>query len=156
MIGDDQMSDEEDSRLVRFGVAVPRDLLTRFDQLVESKRYIGRSEAIRDAMRLYISQAEWETGQSGQTAAVNIVYEHRPRLMQELITLQHKSEAHIVSAVHVHLTRTHCLEVLTVKGSRQQIEEFSDGIVGLPGVEYARVFYFSLPEEEDHQNRHEH
>ncbi len=146
------MSNEEESRLVRFGVAVPRDLLTRFDQLVEERRYIGRSEAIRDAMRLYISQAEWEKGQNGQIAAVNIVYEHGPRLLQDLIRLQHESETHIISAVHVHLTRTHCLEVLTVRGDKRQIEEFANGIIGLHGVEYARVFYFSLPDEKRHEH----
>ena len=36
--------------LKRFGVSVPEDLLEKFDKLVEKKGYVGRSEAIRDAM----------------------------------------------------------------------------------------------------------
>ena len=52
--------------LKRFGVSIPEDLLEKFDKLVEKKEYVGRSEAIRDAMRSYISQTEWEADQDGE------------------------------------------------------------------------------------------
>jgi metal-responsive CopG/Arc/MetJ family transcriptional regulator len=40
----------KDPELKRFGVSIPEDLLEQFDVLVKAKRYVGRSEAIRDAM----------------------------------------------------------------------------------------------------------
>jgi CopG family nickel-responsive transcriptional regulator len=133
----------------RFGVSIPSDLLERFDTIVEQKDYVGRSEAIRDAMRTYISQCEWESGQTGNRAALNVVYQHKPRLMAELIKAQHQAKAHVISTVHVHLTHSHCLEVLIIEGDKRDIENLANKIGGLSGVEYVRLFTFSLMEDEE-------
>jgi len=144
--------------LKRFGVSVPEDLLEKFDEVVEKKGYIGRSEAIRDAMREYISQFEWstESDQEGTIASLNIVYQHKPRLMTELIRAQHNAHAQVVSTVHIHATHTHCLEVITLKGNRKAIEELANKVSGLKGIEYVRLFTFLLPEgdEVDHHQHH--
>jgi len=139
--------------LKRFGVSVPSDLLDEFDTLVETKGYVGRSEAIRDAMRLYLSQSAWESGQEGHLAALNVVYKHRPRLMSELVSAQHSSRSHVVSTMHVHLTESRCFEVMMLRGKREEIQEFADKISGLSGVEHARLFMFSIPDvDSDHHH----
>ena len=56
-------------KLKRFGVSIPEDLLSKFDEIVLEKGYVGRSEAIRDAMRLYITRHSEETGQEGEFAS---------------------------------------------------------------------------------------
>jgi CopG family nickel-responsive transcriptional regulator len=131
----------------RFGVSVPKDLLDRFDNIVETKGYVGRSEAIRDAMRAYISQCKWESGQGGNHATLSVVYQHKPRLMAQLVTAQHEAPAHVISTVHIHLTHSHCLEVMALQGSRAEIEKLADKIGGFSGVEFVRLFAFSLAEE---------
>jgi len=135
--------------LRRFGVSIPSDLLDRFDGIVEMKGYVGRSEAIRDAMRNYISQCEWESNQEGNRATLSVVYQHKPRLMAELIGAQHDAAAHVISTVHIHLTHSHCLEVLVIEGERKEIERLANKIGGLTGVEFARLFTFSLTEKGD-------
>lgn len=142
--------------LKRFGVSVPEDLLEKFDQLVEKKGYVGRSEAIRDAMREYISQFDWsvESDQEETMASLNIVYKHKPRLMSNLMKVQHDAHAQVISTVHVHATHSHCLEVITLKGNRKSIEELADKISGLKGIEYIRLFTFFLPESEDAGHSH--
>ncbi len=142
------------ANLMRFGVSIPEDLLKRFDSVVESRGYVGRSEAVRDAMRGFISQYEWETEQEGTTAAINIVYEHKPRLMADLMRAQHDAEAHVVTTVHIHLTDFHCLEVLAVRGTRKGIEKLASRLGGLSGIEYVRLFTFSLPDENLHYDSH--
>ena len=139
--------------LKRFGVSVPNDLLEEFDSVVERKGYVGRSEAIRDAMRLYLSQTAWESDQVGHLAALNVVYQHRPRLMSELMSAQHGSRSHVVSTMHVHLTESRCFEVMMLSGKREEIQEFADRISGLSGVEHSKLFMFSVPEgdSEHHQ-----
>ncbi|UCH04999.1 MAG: nickel-responsive transcriptional regulator NikR [Candidatus Thorarchaeota archaeon] len=141
-------------KLKRFGVSIPKDLLQRFDSVVESKGYVGRSEAIRDSMRDFITQYEWETEQEGTTAAINIVYEHKPRLMADLMRAQHGAEAGVVTTVHIHLTDSHCLEVLVVRGTRKGIEKLASRLGGLSGIEYVRLFTFSLPDEDIHGHSH--
>ncbi len=144
----------ENVKLKRFGVSIPADLLMRFDEVVDNRGYAGRSEAIRDAMREFISQYEWESEQEGTTAAVNIVYQHKPRLMADLIRVQHDAEAHVVTTVHIHLTDTHCLEVLAVKGTRKGIEKLASKLGGMSGIEYVRLFTFSLPNDSLHDHTH--
>ncbi len=133
--------------LKRFGVSVPEDLLEKFDKLVQKKGYIGRSEAIRDAMREYISQDEWETKQEGTMASLNIVYQHKPKLMADLIRVQHDGHVNVVSTVHVHISSSHCLEVITLKGDKKSIEVLANKVSGLKGIEYVRLFRFFLPDD---------
>ena len=102
--------------LKRFGVSVPEKLLADFDKVVEERGYIGRSEAIRDAMRSYISESQWEAGGENIMASLNIVYCHKPKIMGNLIKVQHNSDAHVISTVHVHMSKSHCLEVITLRG----------------------------------------
>ncbi|MFW9788509.1 MAG: nickel-responsive transcriptional regulator NikR [Candidatus Thorarchaeota archaeon] len=134
--------------LKRFGVSIPEDLLEKFDKLVVKKGYIGRSEAIRDAMREYISQFDWssETESENTIASLNIVYQHKPRLMSNLMKVQHDAHAQVISTTHVHATHSHCLEVITLKGSRTAIEALADRVSGLKGIEYVRLFTFFLTE----------
>lgn len=140
--------------LKRFGVSIPEDLLRKFDKLVQKKGYIGRSKAIQDAMRAYISQYEWETSQKGGIATLSIVYQHKPKLMAELTESQHSCDAEVISTLHIHLTQSHCLEVLTIKGNKAGIEKIANRIEGLSGIEYARLFSFNLPGVEVHGHTH--
>ena len=142
--------------LKRFGVSVPEDLLEKFDRLVEKKGYVGRSEAIRDAMREYISQDEWETKQEGTMASLNIVYQHKPKLMADLIRVQHDGHVNVVSTVHVHISHSHCLEVITLKGDKKSIEALANKVSGLKGIEYVRLFRFFLPDNDGVEHGHMH
>ena len=88
-------------------------------------------------------------------ASLNIVYRHKPKLMAELIKVQHTSEAHVISTVHIHISRTHCLEVITVKGSKESILRLANKVSGISGIEYAKLFTFSLPEDDtEHEHVH--
>ena len=140
----------------RFGVSIPGNLLEEFDRIVEEKGYIGRSEAIRDAMRSYISEAKWETGGDNMIASLNIVYCHKPKIMADLIKVQHNSEAHVISTVHVHMTKSHCLEVITLEGSKDSILKLANTVAGISGIEFSKLFTFSLPEGGNFEHGHTH
>jgi CopG family nickel-responsive transcriptional regulator len=142
--------------LKRFGVSIPEDLLGDFDRLVEERNYVGRSEAIRDAMRAYISQCQWDLGESQLMASLNIVYTHKPRLMEALVKAQHHSEANVISTVHVHVSQSHCLEVITLTGSKESITALANKISGISGIEYVRLFAFSLPDDAKIIHSHTH
>jgi CopG family nickel-responsive transcriptional regulator len=144
--------------LKRFGVSVPEDLLKKFDELVTVKGYVGRSEAIRDAMREFILQSEWhsESDHKHTMASLNIVYQHKPKLMTDLIKMQHSAHAQVISTVHVHATHTHCLEIITLRGDQKAIEDLANKISGIKGIEYVRLFTFFLPESDDEEHIHKH
>ena len=137
--------------LKRFGVSIPEDLLERFDEIVIKRGYVGRSEAIRDAMRLFLSQYEADLEELGSIGTISVVYKHKPKVMASLTEMQHRCDAHVISTMHVHLTPTHCLEVATVKGKKEGIQDLANKMGGLTGVEYVRLFSFAVPVE-----KHEH
>lgn len=140
--------------LKRFGVSIPKDLLERFDEIVDKKGYIGRSEAIRDAMRLYISKHKWESGETAGFASINIVYEHKPKLMTALLKIQHDADAKVVSTLHTHITHTHCFEILTVEGTVEGIHRLADRIGGISGIEFIEIFSFTLPVLKNKEHSH--
>ena len=105
-------------------------------------------------MRLYLSQYESEESSTGNVASLSIVYKHRPRTMASLTKMQHESDADVISTMHVHLTPSHCLEVITLKGRRESIQRIADRIGGLSGIEYVRLFAFPLPERTEHTHEH--
>jgi CopG family nickel-responsive transcriptional regulator len=142
--------------LKRFGVSVPEKLLEEFDQLVAEKGYIGRSEAIRDAMRVYISESQWEKEGENIMASLNIVYCHKPKIMAELIKAQHTSDAHVISTVHIHMSQSHCLEVITLKGTKESVSKLANRVSGISGIEYAKLFTFSIPDDEGIEHSHNH
>ena len=140
--------------LKRFGVSVDTDLLTKFDQIIEKFGYVGRSEAIRDAMRIFISEKEWEFEQEGKAATLTVVYSHKPKLMSEMIQIQHSAKAEVISSIHIHLSHSHCLEVITLRGTRIQIEELASQISGLTGVSFSKLFTFTLPDDVEEEHQH--
>jgi CopG family nickel-responsive transcriptional regulator len=142
--------------LKRFGVSVPEDLLEEFDQLVVEKGYIGRSEAIRDAMRVYLSESQWEKGEDMIMASLNIVYCHKPKILSDLIKAQHTSEAHVISTIHVHMSQSHCLEVITLRGSKESVTKLANKVSGISGIEYAKLFTFALPDDAEMNHSHHH
>jgi metal-responsive CopG/Arc/MetJ family transcriptional regulator len=76
--------------------------------------------------------------------------------MADLIEAQHTAEVHVLSTVHVHMTRSHCLEVITLKGSKESITKLTNKITGISGIEYAKLFTFSLPDDDLLEHSHHH
>ena len=127
------------AELARFGVSVGPDLLEKFDRLIESKGYVNRSEAIRDLMRDYLVEHEWE--EDAETmGAVTIVYDHHVReLTESLTSLQHKHFHSIISSMHVHIDEHNCLEVVIVKGKGSVVKEIADRLISTKGVKHGKL-----------------
>jgi CopG family nickel-responsive transcriptional regulator len=48
-----------DDDLSRIGISLPKNLLDRFDEILNYRGYSSRSEGIRDAIRTYITYFKW-------------------------------------------------------------------------------------------------
>ncbi len=127
-------------KVVRFGVSVPEELLEKFDQIIERKGYVNRSEAIRDLMRDFIIRHEWETGDSEVAGTITMLYNHdEADVVKELLDLQHEYLEEIVSSIHVHMDEHNCLEVVIVKGKASRIKEIADRLLSLKGVKHGKL-----------------
>ncbi len=126
-------------KTTRFGVSIPNRLLERFDGLIDEKGYSNRSEALRDLIRDFLVEAEWESDEE-TIGTVTLVYDHHVReLSDELNSIQHEMGEAIISALHVHLDHHMCLEVVLVKGKSSKIRKMADRLIGTKGVVHGKL-----------------
>ncbi len=123
--------------LVRFGVSLEKDLLSKFDQRIRSRNYTNRSEAIRDLIREGLVKNEWRQGKV-VTGSINLVYDHhKRRLLNYLTDIQHEFHDDILSTQHIHLDHNNCLEIIVVKGAPRNIESLYGKLNSVKGVKHA-------------------
>ena len=126
-------------KLVRFGVSINSELLGEFDELIESKGYAKRSEAIRDLIRDYLVEHEWEKD-AETMGAVTVVYDHHVRELTESLTaLQHEFHSSIISSMHVHVDEHNCLEVIVIRGKGGKVNEIADRLISTKGVKHGKL-----------------
>jgi len=128
------------SGLSRIGVAIDSDLLDKFDRLIAQRGYTNRSEAFRDMIRDELVEKAWESPESKVVGTVTLVYDHHVRLLSEKLTdIQHDFHRSILSTLHVHLDRDHCLEVLVVRGRAADVRGVADALISAKGVKHGRL-----------------
>jgi CopG family transcriptional regulator, nickel-responsive regulator len=126
--------------LARFSVSIPTDLAGAFDRRISAKGYASRSEAVRDIMREYLIEEEWEDGAAPVIGTVTIVYNHeRPELGHTLTRLQHVSHDAIVCTTHIHLDEHNCMEVVVVRGRGDEIRAIAEQLIATKGVKHGKL-----------------
>lgn len=128
------------AQVIRFGVSIEAGLLERFDELIERKGYVNRSEAVRDLIRNAIVEDQWSRGEEELVGTVTLVYDHHTRdLADKLNDHQHSWHDKIISVLHVHLDAHHCLEVLVVRGKSAEVKKIADALIGTKGVKHGKL-----------------
>jgi CopG family nickel-responsive transcriptional regulator len=125
------------AQLVRFGVSLEKDLLTKFGRRIRDKNYTNRSEAIRDLIREDLVRQEWQEGRE-VAGSITLVYDHHKRqLLNYLMDIQHAFHENILSTQHIHIDHNNCLEVIVVKGNPKNIEALYGKLKSAKGVKHA-------------------
>jgi CopG family nickel-responsive transcriptional regulator len=130
----------KDRELERIGVAIDRNLLEKFDELIARRGYSNRSEAFRDLIRAELVQDTAGQPSGMVTGTITLLYDHHVRLLSEKLTaLQHEYHHHILSTLHVHLDHDNCLEVVVVKGEAAEVRQLADRLIAARGVKHGRL-----------------
>lgn len=132
------------NNLKRFGVAIPQDLLSKFDSYIKSKGYKNRSEAIRDLIRAEF--VEKDVVENKEVAGViSIVYNHHKReLVDKIVDIQHNFQDIIVASQHIHLDQNNCLEVIITRGIASKIKKLADKLGAIKGVLHKSLSFTSV------------
>ncbi|MEM0343308.1 MAG: CopG family ribbon-helix-helix protein [Thermoplasmata archaeon] len=113
-------------------MSVPEELLSRFDETLEAKGFRSRSDAMREAMRAFVDEAEWESSEGENQIVITMIYEEAgPR--GELSVLQHRYEE-IQMMLHLHLEKGQCMEVFIARGPNARLREILTKIRRVKGV----------------------
>jgi CopG family nickel-responsive transcriptional regulator len=112
-------------KLVRFGVAVPEDILAEFDRRLEQSGKSNRSDMIRHMIRAYITEERWQEKEGQVYGTVTLMYNHHsPLISKKLTAIQHEHGEVIVCANHVHVDHDTCLECVILRGAASRIRAF--------------------------------
>ena len=124
-------------KTIRFGVSLEKELLGRFDRLIQKKKYTNRSEAIRDLIRKDLIKKEWQENRE-VAGAITLVYNpHKRELLNKLMDIQHDYHDNILSSQHIHLDENNCLEIIVIKGKPRRIQELYGELKSAKGVKHA-------------------
>ena len=125
--------------LTRFGVSLEKDLLEKFDRLIENKNYTNRSEAFRDLIRQELITKEWVEGED-IAGTITIIYDHHQReLATKLMDIQHDHGKNIISTQHIHLDHHNCMEIIAVRGSAKEAQKLADMLKAVRGVKHSTL-----------------
>ncbi len=127
--------------LMRFSVAMPEDLLVKFDHLVARRGLAkNRSEVIRDLVRDALVEDMCAMPGRLVMGTLTIVYNHHANDLQEkLHNIQHDYLDMMVSSMHVHIDHDNCLEVIVLKGETGLVQDVANMILGTKGVKTGRL-----------------
>ncbi len=132
--------------LFRFGVSLPKDLLKKFDRLIQERSYTNRSEAFRDLIRQELVKKEWMEGKE-IAGAITMIYDHHKReLLDKITDIQHGYQKVIISTQHIHLDHHNCLEIVAIKGSPKEAQKLADTLKAIKGVKHATLSMSSTGE----------
>jgi CopG family nickel-responsive transcriptional regulator len=130
-----------DDDLSRIGISLPKNLLDRFDEILNYRGYSSRSEGIRDAIRTYITYYKWMSDVKGEREGViTMVYDHEQRnLLQAITEIEHEYHDIIKASLHSHVTHERCLEVILVHGDGTQLKALAEKLMAHKGVESVKL-----------------
>ena len=125
----------------RFSISMEEELLSAFDRALSGRGYRNRSEAIRDLVRNYLVEREWDAAARDVVGVVSLLYNHHvANLTQRLLELQHHAtHVLVLCSVHVHLDEEHCLEVIVLKGKPLEVRSLAEELIGTRGVKHGRL-----------------
>ena len=127
------------SKITRFGVSLPDELLQRFDRFLAKKENPTRSKAIADIIREELKKDSLTTGKQG-TGAILLVYDHHKReLVNTLTNIQHQFHHMVICNQHIHLDHHDCLEIIVIKGIQNEMVKLTNTLKSVKGVKYGAL-----------------
>ena len=130
----------------RFSVSLPPSLVEEFDETWRGMEYENRSKAVHDAIRGFISGAQWSKQASGEMVGVvlALVYLDRQGLVEDITSLLHGFKGVIVSMQRLYVEENKMLEIIGVKGDVGEIKGLVQGLMALKGVKQAASSIMAL------------
>lgn len=125
----------------RFTISLDDPLAHDFDQMIASKGYGSRSEAVRDLIRQALEAQQAPRYASPFSVAVlSYVYNHHEKaLADRLMSAQHEHHDLVISTMHAHLDHDHCLEAVFLQGPTSAVQQFAQQTIAQSGVRHGAI-----------------
>jgi CopG family transcriptional regulator, nickel-responsive regulator len=124
----------------RFSLSMSAGLVRQLDQMVKTKGYVNRSQAVADMVSAHLVEHQGAEGDREIAGTITLVYDHHKRNVQALLTdIQHDHQEVIIATLHVHLDHHNCMEVLAVRGKAGVVRLVSDQLIAARGVKHGKL-----------------
>ena len=126
----------------RISLTLPAAMTDRLDGIVDDWEYASRSEAVRDALRDFFTEYDWEADDGRRhygTVVVVHEHDHDSGLAGRLQSIQHEMAAIVTSVQHVHLSHDRCMETIVVDGPAGEIQRLANELRSVEGVQQVKV-----------------
>ena len=124
----------------RISVSLPPRLLGQLDQMVESRGYDSRSQAISEMVNYQLAEHRRKVGNDVMVGTLTLLYDRSTRgLQKSLADIQYRHIDEVISSLHVHLSHDQMMEVILVQGRAQQLQRIADQMTVLRGVITSRL-----------------
>lgn len=131
---------EIETALVRFGISIPADLLSKFDQHLSGKTSQNRSEAIRDLIRDRLVDDDVAEGKGEQVVTVTLLYEAQNLDLQRRLAESRKNLVNtLLSFFQVRISERHELALLVLRGPATAIRAQAEGIQDIRGILHGKM-----------------
>jgi len=125
-------------------ITLPYGLLKQIDEIVKTKGYYSRSEAIRDAIRSMIEESTLiESNEVATTIMVTYVKGHN-NIDRRLSELKHEFNDVVVESIHRHLGKKYCIDIMIAEGPLERIRILIGRIRGIHNMEQVRALFIPL------------
>lgn len=125
----------------RFTISLDDELAHEFDQLIATRGYGNRSEAVRDVLRRHLAKLrEIEDQDAPCVANLSYVYAHHERdLSERLAGHQHEHHELTIASTHAHLDHVNCIESVLLRGPASAVRAFADALMAERGVHHGQL-----------------
>lgn len=126
---------------MKASVKISSELLEEFDEVLHDWGYKSRSKGIRHALKDYILRYQERNEIEGERIGIITVIQdrHFAGAMEDLINVQQDYREYINAVMHFHMTKKQYLEVIVVKGDANNIQELTEKVMSLRGVEHVNI-----------------
>lgn len=129
----------------RVTVSLDDDIAAALDDLVASRGYANRSEAVRDLVREAASRLAASTGSQPCLGILSYIFDHDRRdLSRRLAHTHHDHHVLNLSTLHLHLNQALCLEVAVLRGPADEISHLADRVNTERGVQLGDLRLIAL------------
>lgn len=134
------MSPKKKLPVNRISISLPDELQSELDEMVASRGFESRSQAINDMLRQHLVEHKRQTGNQVMVGTITILYDNSTRgLQKKLADLQYHHLDEVISSLHVHLMDNQTMEVILVQGPAEKVQTIADEIITQRGVITGRM-----------------
>ncbi|MCS7139877.1 MAG: CopG family ribbon-helix-helix protein [Candidatus Nezhaarchaeota archaeon] len=123
--------------------SIPQELEKDLNDVIKYMGFVNRSEAIRYALRLLVSEFKSLSGLIGKVLAIVAVVYKESAEKTRVCKVQHEYGDIIDAYFHAHIDGEKCVEVMVIHGEAEKVRCFLNGLRASRDLEQMRIVFLS-------------